>query len=302
MATVLITGGTGMIGSRLTKMLLERRHSVVHLERSLKNSSVKTYLWDVEKGTLDSQALTGVDAIVHLAGASIGEGRWTARRKKEILDSRINSTRLLYRELGNNHHQVKTFLCASAVGYYGSDCGSAVKGEGDPAGNDFLADVASQWEEAASEIANLGIRVVRIRTGVVLSPSGGALEPMAKQTRMGFAAPLGTGEQYLSWVHLDDHCAALIYAIENETIHGPYNSVTPHPVTNKEFTRILARVLKKPMFLPNAPAFLLRLVLGEMAILVLGGCKVSSEKLTSTGFRFKYPDLEPALRDVLKTA
>jgi uncharacterized protein (TIGR01777 family) len=299
MATVLITGGTGMIGSRLTAMLLERGHAVVHLERSFKNSRVKTYLWDVDADKIDDEALTGADAIVHLAGANIGERRWTTQRKKEIVDSRINSTRLLHRELGNNHHQVKTFLCASAVGYYGSDGGDAIKGEADPAGNDFLADVSRQWEEAASQISDLGIRVVRIRTGVVLSPSGGALEPMAKQARLGLAAALGSGQQYMSWIHLDDHCNALIHAIENDAIHGPYNSVAPHPATNKDFTRTLARVLNKPMFLPNAPAFILKLVLGEMAVLVLGGCKVSSDKLSSTGFKFKYPDLESALRNVL---
>ncbi|MEJ1236973.1 TIGR01777 family oxidoreductase [Chryseolinea sp. T2] len=299
MATVLITGGTGMIGSRLTTMLLERGHAVVHLERSKKNSGVKTRLWDINAGTIDADALAGIDAIIHLAGANIGERRWTSQRKKEILDSRINSTQLLHGELGKAHHQVKTFICASAVGYYGGDSGDIIKGEGDHAGHDFLADVSRMWEEAASEISELGIRVVRIRTGVVLSPSGGALEPMAKQARLGFAAPLGSGNQYMSWIHIDDHCSVLIHAIENDSIHGPYNSVAPHPVTNQEFTRALTRVLRKPMFMPNVPGFVLKIVLGEMSLLVLGGCKVSSEKLSATGFRFKYPDLDKALKDVL---
>lgn len=288
-----------MIGTRLTTLLLARGYDVVHLERSLKASTVKTFLWDVEKELVDPVALDGVQAIVHLAGANIGEKRWTRSRKKEILDSRVSSTRLLHRELTHNHHDVKTFLCASAVGYYGSDCKEVSKGEGDAPGTDFLAEVTREWEASASDISTLGIRVVRMRTGVVLSPKGGALEPMARQVRLRVGAPLGSGRQYMSWVHLDDHCSAYIFALENDAMHGPYNSVAPQPVTNREFTRTLANVLRKPMFLPNVPAFVIRLVLGEMAVLVTGGCKVSSEKLTAAGFRFEHPELEAALQDVL---
>lgn len=301
MATVLITGGSGMIGTRLTAMLQERGHRVFHLERSLKGATVKTFLWDIEKGAFDTSALQDVDTIVHLAGANIGERRWTEKRKKELLNSRIKSTRLLHSVLGVNQNNVRTFICASAVGYYGSDCGAELKGEGDEPGDDFLAEVARKWEDAATAIATLGIRVVRMRTGVVLSPKGGALEPMANQVRFGLAAPLGSGNQYMSWVHLDDHCAALIYALENNTVHGPYNSVAPKPVTNKEFTRTLARVLHKPMFMPNVPAFVLKVILGEMSLLVLGGCNVSSEKLVAAGFTFAYTDLEAALANVLRT-
>ena len=303
MAAVLITGGTGMIGTRLTTMLFERGHTVVYLERSPKpGSNIKTFLWNIKDGTIDSNALGGVDAIIHLAGANIGERRWTSSRKKEILDSRINSTNLLYRELAGVHHQVTTFICASAVGYYGSDCGEVLKGEGDDAGTDFLAEVSRQWEDSALQIANLGIRVVRIRTGIVLAPSGGALGPMAKQARFGLAAALGSGRQYMSWIHLDDHCRAIIHALEHDAIHGPYNSVAPGPVSNHEFTHALTRVMNKPMFMPNVPSFVLKLLLGEMSVLVLGGCKVSSEKLQSTGFTFKYPDLVAALKDALKIA
>jgi uncharacterized protein (TIGR01777 family) len=300
MTRILITGGSGMIGSRLTSLFQERGYDVVHLERSIKGTSVRTFLWDVAKGQLDSNAFEGVHAVIHLAGASIGEKRWTAERKKEILDSRIKSTRLLHQELGRNNHQVRTFLCASAVGYYGSECDDELKGEGDPPGMDFLAEVTRAWEAAASDISTLGIRVVRMRTGVVLSPRGGALEPMAKQVRLWVGAPLGNGRQYMSWVHLDDLCAAYIFALENETLHGPYNSVSPEPVTNREFTHALAQVLKKPLFLPNVPAFVLKMLLGEMAVLVLGGCKVSSEKLVAAGFVFKHPSLQESLREILR--
>ncbi|HTF19822.1 MAG TPA: TIGR01777 family oxidoreductase [Chryseolinea sp.] len=300
MSRILITGGSGMIGSRLTSLLLARGYEVVHLERSVKGSAVKTFLWDIARGQVDNKAFEGVHAVIHLAGANIGGGRWTAKRKKEILDSRVESTRLLHRELGHNRHEVKTFLCASAVGYYGSDDGDALKGEGDQPGSDFLAKVTKDWEAAASDIAALDIRVVRMRTGVVLSPKGGALEPMAKQVRLGLGAPLGTGRQYMSWVHLDDHCEAYIYALEHDAIHGPYNSVAPQPVTNQAFTREIAHVLKKPLFLPHIPRFIIRMVLGEMSVLVLDGCRVSSEKLVAAGFTFRHPKLEDALQDVLK--
>lgn len=300
MATILITGGSGMIGTRLTGMLLDFGHEVRHLERSARKSPVKTYVWNVEKGEIDVQALQNVDVVIHLAGASIGEGRWSEKRKKEILDSRVQSTQLLHRTLWNISHQVKTFLCASAIGYYGADCGDAVRTETDASGNDFLAEVTRQWEASASAIEALGIRVVLMRTGIVLSPNGGALAPMATQVRLGVGAPLGSGRQYMSWIHLDDHCAAFIHAMEHEGIRGAYNSVAPHPVTNATFTKALARVLGRPLLIPRIPAFAIRLVLGEMSVLVLGGCKVASGKLEMTGFVFRYGDVEEALRDVLK--
>jgi len=299
MARILVTGGSGMIGSKLTAVLLMRGHEVVHLERSRKSPTIKTFIWDIGKEQIDEGALENVDAIVHLAGASIGDGRWTGRRKEEILKSRVNSTKLLHRELAKGNHSVKTFICASAVGYYGSDCGDVLKGEGDAPGTDFLADVCKVWEQTTEEITTLGIRVVRLRTGVVLSPSGGALEPMARQVQFGLGAALGDGKQYMSWIHLDDHCEAIIFALQHDGIHGPYNSVAPAPVTNREFTNTLARVLKRPFFLPNVPAFILKLLLGEMSVLVLGGCKVSSEKLVAAGFKFKYPELDAALKDIL---
>jgi uncharacterized protein len=288
-----------MIGMSLTSLLLKSGMEVTHLERSRRQSDIKTFLWDVEGGQIDTDALDGVDAIVHLAGASIGGGRWTDKRKLEILESRVQSTRLLHRALKSRAHQVKTFVCASAVGYYGSDGGNVVKGEGDQPGSDFLADVCVQWEAAASEMADLGLRVVRMRTGIVLSPRGGAVEPMAKQVRLGVGAPLGSGRQYMSWIHIDDHCSAILYALENDFIHGPYNSVAPRPVTNREFVSALATVLKRPVFLPPVPSFLIRLVLGEMSVLVLGGCHVSSDKLVASGFTFRYRELSSALEDVL---
>lgn len=300
MSIVLITGGSGMIGTRLTTLLRQRGYEVRHLERSIKKSPVRTYLWDVDKGTIDVEALQGVKTIIHLAGANIGAKRWTEKRKQEIIDSRVKSTKLLKHALANNSHQVKTFLCASAMGYYGGDCGEEIKGEGDSPGSDFLAKVTQLWEEAATEFAQLGIRVVRIRTGIVLSSTGGALEPMAKQVKYGLAAPLGNGRQYMSWVHIDDHCEAFIHALEQDDMHGPYNSAAPAPATNRQFTQTLARLLQKPMFMPNVPAFILRLALGEMSTLVLGSCRISSDKLKATGFVFKYPDLEGALKNLLK--
>lgn len=299
MATVLITGGSGLIGSRLTELLISRGYHVRHLGRSPGQSGIETFLWDIEKNQIDLRSIDGTDAIIHLAGENIGAGRWTPRRKQEILDSRIRSTQLLRYTLQNHPNNVKTFMGASAVGYYGGDCGEATMTEDSPPGNDFLAQVTRDWETEVSTISSPAIRVVMLRTGIVLSPKGGALEPMARQVKWWVGAPLGTGRQFLSWVHLDDHCRAFIELLENSHASGPYNSAAPFPVTNEQFTRQMAKVLRRPLWLPRVPAVLLKLILGEMSVLVLGGCKVSSARLESTGFRFQYTRLEEALADLL---
>lgn len=299
MATVLITGGSGLIGSRLTELLISRGYHVRHLGRSPGRSGIETFLWDIEKNQIDHRSIDGADAIIHLAGENIGAGRWTSARKQKILDSRIRSTQLLRYTLQNHPNSVKTFLGASAVGYYGGDCGEATMTEDSPPGNDFLAQVTRDWEAEVSSISSLAIRVVMLRTGIVLSRTGGALEPMARQVKWWVGAPLGTGQQFLSWVHLDDHCRAFIELLENSHASGPYNSAAPFPVTNEQFTRQLAKVLRRPLWLPRVPAVLLKLILGEMSVLVLGGCKVSSARLESTGFRFQYTKLEEALADLL---
>jgi len=297
---ILVTGASGLVGSRLTEMLLEKGHHVSHLGRSKKNGSIPAFVWDVENKFIDLQALEGVDTIIHLAGAGIADQRWTAQRKKEILQSRTHSTKLLFDTLRNHSHTVKTFVGASAIGYYGFGLDQEVFTEESKAGSGFLADVTREWEEQTDTIATLGLRLVKLRIGIVLSEKGGALAEIAKPIRFGVGAPLGSGKQFLSWIHIDDLCAMFIQAAEDQSWHGAYNAVGINWVTNAELTKAIAHVLKKPLWLPPIPDFIMKLILGEMAGMVLNGSKVSSEKIQKTGFQFKYLELNAALKSLLK--
>jgi uncharacterized protein len=295
---ILITGASGLVGSRLTQMLLQKGYEVWHLSRS-KEGKVPTFQWDVNRQTINEKAFEGVEAIIHLAGASVADKRWTAKRKQEILESRVKSTQLLFKELGSRNHSVKHFISASAVGYYGFENEGKIFGENDAAGNDFLAQVTKQWEHEVEKIASLGIRVARMRIGVVLARGGGALAPIAKTVKYNIGSPLGSGKQYISWVHLDDVCGIFIHTLESPSLSGPVNTVAPGPVTNKELTRAIADHLGKPMFLPAVPEFVLKIVLGEMADIVTRGSKVSPEKIMRSGYRFKFDNLDAALTDLL---
>lgn len=298
---ILITGASGLIGSHLTKLLLKRNDKVNHLGRSAKTlPGIQTFVWDVENKTMDASTLDGVDVIVHLAGANVGEKRWTKKRKQEIFDSRIESTKLLAEKLKTGQHQVKHFICASGIGYYGYADAHTVFTESSPAGSDFLADVTEAWEKEADEIAKLGIRLVKIRTGIALSSSGGALVEIARPVKMYAAAPLGDGIQMVSWIHIDDLCDIYLKAIDDTSMQGAYNAVAPHPVNNRELTREIAKALHKPMFLPPVPGFALNLLLGEMAEIVLKGSNVSPKRISEAGYSFKYPQLTEALRDIFK--
>ena len=296
---ILITGASGLIGTPLTTMLQEKGYRVAHLSRTRALGKVPTFVWDVHKHQLDEDALKSADSIIHLAGASLAAKPWTKKRKQEILFSRIHSTRLIYDELQKGNHHVKTFVSASAIGYYGFGDKGKVFTEIDNPGVDFLAGVVHQWEKSVDQIATLGIRVVKVRIGIVLSVEGGALKELIRPLKLYVGSPLGSGMQYLSWIHLNDLCGIFIKAIEDDTMKGVYNAVAPHPVTNKEFTYACANVLDKPILLPKVPSLVLKLLLGEMADLVLKGAKVSSEKIQSTGFRFQYAEVEDALADLL---
>lgn len=298
---VLITGGTGLIGSRLTELLLEKKYEVRYLSRSPgKVKDVEAFEWNVKKQSIDPNAIDGVMGIINLAGAGVAEKRWNQERKKVIMASRTRSTALLKDTLRSNPNEVKVVVSASGVNYYGYDTGGVFKKEGSRFGDDFLATVTKAWEAEADTISDLNIRVAKMRIGMVLSSEGGALEKMKKPIKYGFGAPLGTGDQYVSWIHIDDLCRMFIYAIENENISGAYNAVAPEPVTNKQLTKEIGIALGKPVFLPKVPAFALKLALGEMASIVLGGIKVSSEKIMSEGFEFKYPELKGALNNLLR--
>ena len=297
---ILITGGSGLIGTRLTELLTETGHSVAHLGRSVRSGGVKTYLWDIGKKTIDSSALVGADTVINLAGANLGDKRWTRKRKEDILQSRLQSTGLLFEELKKGNHRVKTFVSASAVGFYGSGDNQKYFTEEDKQGMGFLADVVGKWERAVDEIATVGIRVVKLRAGVVLSDRGGALKEMLLPVKLYVGSPLGTGEQMLSWIHLDDLCRIFIKAVEDEAMNGLYNAVAPNPVSNKELTYMMARIVQRPILLPKVPAFTIKLLFGELAEVVLEGSKVSSDKIQNTGFKFQFENAEDALIDLLK--
>jgi len=249
-------------------------------------------------GNIDIRALGQVDTIVHLAGASIAEQRWTALRKKEILDSRIKSTELLYQTLKNNRHNIKTFVSASAIGYYGFGGDAKVFTEEDKPGNDFLAQVTRQWENEVDKMSALGLRIAKLRIGITLSEKGGALKEMAKPIRLRFGSSLGTGKQFLSWVHIDDLCEMFVRAIEDENMSGAYNAVTAW-CTNEEMTKAIAASMQKPLWAPFVPSFLLKIILGEMADLILKGSKVSAEKIKQAGYRYQFPNLNEALNNLL---
>jgi len=280
-------------------MLMAKGHNVSHLSRSAQGGAVKTFVWDVKRKQMDPAALAGTNTIIHLAGTNVGEKRWTADRKRDILESRIQSTRLLYQELRKGNHTVTTVVAASAIGYYGFEDNDTLLTEEFPAGKDFLADVTRQWEDEMDRIATLGIRLVKLRIGIVLSDRGGALVQMARPVRWGVGSPLGSGDQHISWIHIDDLCAMFIRAVEHDAMHGAYNATGPYAVTNRELTKAIARTLHRPMFMPAVPAFVLRLVLGEMADIVLTGSRVSSGKMQDEGFVFKFDTVEKALRDLL---
>jgi uncharacterized protein len=298
--TVLITGASGLVGARLTEMLLAKGYAVRHLGRKRKKEdSVETFTWDIRKGAIEKEALSNVDAIVHLAGASVAEKKWTSERKKEIIDSRVQSAQLIFETLKNIPVRPASFISASAVGYYGTDNGSHLFVESDPSGDDFLSEVTRVWEQSADRFSEIGLRVVKIRIGVVLSDKGGALQPMAKTVKAFIGSPLGSGKQYMSWIHIDDLCQTFIDAIDNDSMAGAYNCVAPGPVTNKEFMEGVGKALKRPVMFPRVPPFVLKMLLGEMSTIVLDGARVSSQKLQRTGFRFKFPTLEGALGNLL---
>lgn len=297
MKKILITGASGLIGTRLTEMLLQKGYQVVHVGRTPRKGAVPTFVWDVVAGKIDPNALEGVGAIINLAGAGVADKRWTHSRKHELLESRTQSVALLNKALATHTHQVKVVVSASAIGYYGF-AGKEIFHEEDKPGADFLAQLTQQWEAEADKIQSQSIRLVKLRIGIVLSDKGGALPEMAKPIRLGLGSALGSGKQHLSWIHIDDLCALFIKAVDDEKLQGAYNAVSGYWVTNKEMTKAIAKRLHKSVWLPNVPGFALKLVLGEMANVVLEGSKVSADKLKQTGFKVKYTELEEALKSL----
>jgi uncharacterized protein (TIGR01777 family) len=303
MATICITGGSGMIGKAMAAYLISKGHQIIILTRSLlasdkkQNNNITYKIWDIDKNYIDPEALKNTDAIIHLAGASVAEKRWTKKRKEEILKSRTESGKLLIHALQSHPHQVKTIISASAIGWYGPDQGTIFT-EDMLANNDFLGDTCRQWEASLHPAINLGIRLVTLRIGIVLSPLGGALPEFLKPIRFGIAPILGSGEQMISWIHVDDLCRIFEKSLTDSTMQGLYNAVAPQPVSNKNFMLTLAKSQRK-FFIPiHAPAFALKIALGEMSIEVLKSCTVSSAKIQQTGFQFIYPSVEAAFKQL----
>lgn len=296
---VLITGAGGMIAKKLSKKL-EKEYTVRFLTRKKKHDN--DFEWDIKNGIIDESALDNVSHIIHLAGANISEKRWTKERKQELISSRVDSAGLLLKTVKKKKIKLKSFISASGINYYGTVTTEKIYSENDPPGNDFLSEVVVLWERAADDFKeqNLAERVVKIRTAVVLSREDGALKKMVPTIQYGIGSPLGSGKQYMPWIHIEDICSIYEASLKDPAIDGAYNAVSPQHTTNENLTRKIAEVLHKPLFMPHVPTFVLKLIFGELADALLEGSRASSQKIQETGFKFKFPDLKMALEDLLE--
>lgn len=300
MAKILITGGSGSIGRKLIPRLKELRHEVAVIGRSrYLEIGAPSYTWDLAKHQMEEEALDGVTHIIHLAGAGIADKPWTPERKQEILESRVKPLQLLSDQLISRNQKFEAIISSSAVGYYGAITSDRTFTEEDASAKDFLGITCQMWEDAVQLFRPVTEREVRMRTSVVLMDEGGALEKIAKPIRLGLGAPLGSGKQWVPWIHVDDLVEMYVRSIEDGNMHGAYNGVAPHSVNQKDLTKAIAFVLRKPLFLPAVPEFVLKLTLGQMACIVTEGSRVSSEKIRSAGYEYKFPNLKPALKNLI---
>jgi len=299
METVLITGGTGIIGKHLSRKLKEKGYNVLLLSRnSSRGNSNSVYNWNPDKNEIENEAIQRADYIIHLAGAGLGDKRWTKKRRQLIFDSRIKTCELLFNKVQESGIKLKAFISASGTGFYGAETSGRIFSETDPPSPDFIGEVCRRWEQSADRFQESNIRTVKIRTGIVLTRNGGALGRMLSTVRLGIGSALGTGRQYIPWIHIDDLCNIYIKAIGDKTMTGAWNAVAPEHITNREFMRSLAKALQKPFFFPAVPSLLLKLLFGRMADIILKGSRVSADKILSAGYKFEYPDIENALKDL----
>jgi uncharacterized protein (TIGR01777 family) len=299
---VLITGATGLVGQAIVKLLHTYDIKVNYLTTSRSKieseSDYTGYYWNPSASELDPESLKGVECIINLAGANVAE-RWTSSYKQEILKSRVDSLNTLYKSLSEESHQVKQLISASAIGVYKDSLTKFHEEEDFEPADNFLAQVVQEWENAADQVGGLGVQVAKLRIGVVLSQQGGALEKIKQPIQNYIGAPLGSGKQWQSWIHIED-LARLFHHVLDQNLEGVYNAVAPNPVNNKEMTECIAEILQKPLILPNVPSFVLKLMLGEMSSIVLASQLVSSQKIISTGFKFKFAQLKLAISDLLE--
>ncbi|MDX6182510.1 TIGR01777 family oxidoreductase [Flavobacterium sp. Fl-77] len=298
---VLITGGTGFIGKYLTDVLIANGYTVSILSRSERKNTSKTfyYKWNVDLGYIEEEAILKADYIIHLAGEGIVEKRWSARRKKAILDSRVRPIELIASILKKHNKPLDAFVSASAIGIYGAITNDTICTETSPAADDFLGHTCQEWEKAVDIISALGIRTAKIRTGIVLGRNEGFLEKIQPSFKLGLGSVLGTGKQYLPWIHIEDLCKIYLKTIQDQQTSGAYNAAVTDDTTNQSFSKTFARLLGYSIWLPKVPVFLLKIILGEMSLAILEGQRVSSEKIEKTGFQFEFTDLKTALSSCL---
>lgn len=298
MSKILITGADGLIGTRLQELLRQQGHAIHTIGRARPGrKKAGHYTWDIAQQIMDPAALDGVDAIIHLAGAGVADQRWTEARKKEIYDSRIDSTRLLYQTLAQVAHQVQVVVSASAVGYYG-DRGADILRENEPAGDSFLARVVADWERGVARVEELGIRHVCCRIGIVLAKDGGALPELVKTMPLGVAGYFAKPDLYYPWIHIDDVCGIMIHALETCSMRGSYNTCAPHPVLIKDLMKTIVSVRQSHAILVPVPPLALKVALGEMSDMVLQSQRCSDGKIVQAGYRFRYLEVRSALKTI----
>jgi len=298
MKKILIAGGTGFVGKHLISFLAEKGYSINVLTRkqgSNSSGNIQFFQWDIEKEYIDKKAFENVDTIINLTGANIGEKRWTEKRKSEIINSRIKSIDLLYRYVSEDNFNINTFVSSSAIGFYGAVTTNEIFKETSKSGNDFLASVCQIWENTAMKFNDLGIRTVILRNGVIIGKNGGIYQKLSPSAKLGINVSLGSGKQYLPWIDIRDLVRLYEFILSNSKISGIYNTVSSEQITMNDFSRTLLKSFDKKSIFPNAPAFIIRLLFGEMSVMLLEGSRVSNEKLKDIGFSFEFDTIEKSL-------
>ena len=299
MSNILITGGSGLVGKAVSDILLKNNHQPVWLSREEGHyKGIKKFKWDIDKNFIDEKAFEGVENIIHLAGSPIADKHWTENNKKQILDSRVKSSELLFNYVSKNNYKIKTLVGGSAIGYYGAIQSEKIYTETDKPASDFLSETCIAWEKSYNAFINANIRTCIIRTGVVLSKNEGAYAKMAAPAKLGFGAAIASGKQFFPWIHINDIAAIFTHALFNQNVSGIYNAVGSELITNKDFSQQLSKSLNKPFFIPNIPKFVLKIAMGERAIMVTEGVKISNQKIKDAGFKFEFETAVEALNEL----